>query len=118
MADLEIDYSHVPNPLGVEASRWKAPRHVYFGRKLEDGTMEDEPTYVHKDFPSLRYALQGNKIVARQVENAAELAELGDEWKDTPAAFGYVSAPSFEDAAAKKSGLEVKRGPGRPPKNG
>ena len=92
-----IDYSGVPQQAGVVLDEdWEPPIHKFFGKKLGNGKTEKEPVYVHQKYPSLKYAKQGEKIVAKLVNSDEELKALGDGWEDTPAAFGYIGAPSFD----------------------
>lgn len=112
---LEIDYSAVPSPtVENENQEWEPPVHKYFGKKLPNGKTEREPVYVHQEYPRLMYALQNSKITARIVHSDGERANLGEGWEPTPAAFGYIGAPSFEqNLVLKKASIEdepAKRG--------
>jgi hypothetical protein len=104
---MEIDYSAVPQPIVTKPSTWKAPRHVFFGKKdPETGSMEDEPTYSYVAVPAMMYKEMDGKISAKIANTQAELTQMsGDGWKDSPAKFGHIGAPSFEQinemAAAK-----------------
>lgn len=97
MADLEIDYSQLaPTQTVILDEEWEPPQHRFFGKRLENGKQEKEPVYVHKEYPRLFYSLQGDKIVAKLVNSDSELEKLGKGWEKNPSAFGYISAPSFE----------------------
>lgn len=111
---MEIDYSEVPQAPATTQSRWIPPRHVYFGPKdAETGQMLPEPHYEHQDFPCFLYKQENGKTKARIVKNADEKTALSaDGWAATPAAFGVVTTPSFEQRIAS----EQKRSPGRPKK--
>lgn len=103
MNKLEIDYSAVPVPAHVpKDDDWEPPQHKFFGRKLENGKTEKEPIYVHQEYPRLVYSLQGEKIVARMIYSDTELEKLGDGWEKNPSAFGYISAPSWEQMQAAR----------------
>ena len=120
----EIDYSEIPQPPATTLpSGWKAPRHVYFGKKdPQTGQMEDEPTYVHQEYPRMLYAKREGRVVARVVNSAGERNALGDGWETTPAKFGILTAPSFDELLAMRDAEQAqpedapRRGPGRPPK--
>lgn len=106
----QIDYSNIEQPQGTTPSKWIPPRHVYFGKRDAEGNMEQEPTYSYKPFPAMMYAQEGGKIVARLVKDEKEAANLGAEWKDSPAKLGLVTAPAFgekgvKDAKPEKLGL-------------
>lgn len=119
----DIDYSEIVQPAKTtEDDGWEPPVHKYFGKKLANGKMEKEPVYVHQEYPKLLYSQKNGKIVARVVKSAGEKTALGAGWEETPAAFGYIGAPSFEQHLQMKETEpeeiveEVKRGPGRPKK--
>ena len=95
---MEIDYSQIQQTTKSTDDGWEAPPHVYFGRKLENGKREKEPVYVHQEYPRMMYSQKDGKITAKVVKSEAELNALGKGWEKTPAAFGYVGAPSFEQA--------------------
>lgn len=102
--NTEIDYSEVvPAPAVMEQTEWEPPIHKFFGKKLENGKTEKEPLYSYKQFPCLMYASKNGKITARIVKTKEELDSLGDGWSDTPASFGVVTAPSFEQALQAKN---------------
>jgi hypothetical protein len=102
----EIDYSNIQQVPVTQPSAWKPPRHVFFGgRNRETGEMLEEPIYEHKEYPRMLYKLEGQKIVARTINSDDEFAALGPGWEKTPAAFGHLTAPSFEQAQ------ELKRNP-------
>lgn len=117
--DIQIDYSNIPAPAEAVDEDWDAPRHVFFGKKLEGGKSEKEPIYSFKPFPSMRYSLnEEGKIIARLVNNEAQDKALGEGWVHTPAEFGYIGAPSFEQSLELKAEPEVADKParGRKPK--
>ena len=100
---LEIDYSGISQEAtgSQDADSWEPPIHKFFGRRQPNGKMEKEPVYVHQEYPRLMYSLAApGKIVARIVQSAADVADLGEGWEKTPAAFGYISAPSHEEHLA------------------
>ena len=100
---LEIDYSGISQEaVGVpDSDSWEPPIHKFFGRRQANGKMEKEPIYVHQEYPRLMYSLAApGKIVARIAHNAADLRALGEGWEKTPAAFGYISAPSHDEHLA------------------
>ena len=93
-------------------------RHVYVGpRDPNTGEAIPEPVYSHQDYPRAMYHASGENII---VNDAAELAALGDGWEDSPAKFGVETHPSAETLRANKIAAlnagDAKRGPGRPPK--
>lgn len=111
MQELKIDYSEIAQSLPVNAQEeWEPPVHKYFGKKLPNGKTEKEPVYVFKAFPSMMYGLRDGKIVARVVNNQEEKDALPANWTDTPAAFGYIGAPSFEQHIAMKEAAAAEKG--------
>lgn len=99
MNKLEIDYSEIPrNDAAPLQEDWEPPIHKFFGKKDARGKMEKEPVYYHQEYPRLMYAKREDRIVAREVKSDEERAALGDGWETTPAVFGYIGAPSFEEA--------------------
>lgn len=99
----EIDYSEIKQPQVVSANEeWEPPVHKYFGKKLPNGKTEKEPVYTHQEYPRLMYTQVDGKIKARVVASEEEKIALGAGWEKTPAAFGYIGAPSFEEALAMK----------------
>jgi hypothetical protein len=100
---LDIDYSNIKQNDVVLDEEWEAPVHRFFGKKLPNGKTEKEPVYVHKDFPAMMYAKVDGKITAKLINSQAELSALGKEWSDTPATFGVVGAPSFDEAMKRKA---------------
>lgn len=95
-----VDYSELPPaPAGPNpsASRWRKPPHVFFGKKLPDGTMEEEPEYVHQEYPRMMYFKnKDGSLKVRQVNNDDECSALGSGWKKSAAEHGVVTCPSFE----------------------
>ena len=107
MAALELDYSVNPEAIPEQKSGWRPPRHVFFGKKDADGVMEEEPVYSHKEYPTYLYKMSGDRIVAKIAKNEAEaLAFFDDGYKKTPAAFGYIGAPSFDEAQKMRAAAE------------
>lgn len=104
MNKLEIDYSEIPqDAVPVIQEDWEPPIHKFFGKKDARGKMEKEPIYQHQEFPRLMYAKRDDRIVAREVKSEQDLIDLKQcnpdtVWEKNPAAFGYVGAPSFEEA--------------------
>lgn len=98
---LEIDYSSVVKPAAAPEEEWETPTRRYYGPKDKvTGKPMKEPPYVFTPYPSMRYAQPegpGTRIVTRLVNSEGEDKALGPEWKSTPAAFGYIGAPSFEE---------------------
>ena len=132
--EIEIDYSGIPQAPSTAPSAWRPPRHVFFGKKGADGIMEDEPVYVHQSFPCMLYKMRGETVTACIVQDADQLAQrTADGWADSPAKFGIVTAPTFDQVAAMEAQADleaeqatlqpevaaepVKRGPGRPRKD-
>ena len=104
--NFEIDYGAIyqdsQEANGVlDSDAWDPPIHKFFGKRMPNGKMEKEPVYVHQEYPRLMYSQVGaNKLVARIVKSDAEVAALGEGWEKTPAAFGYINAPSREEHLA------------------
>lgn len=97
MSNSEIDFSAIPTgAVGGTQEDWEPPIHKFFGKKLPNGKTEKEPVYAHQEFPKMLYAQRNGKITAKIVQSQLEADSLGSEWKTTPAAFGHVGAPSFE----------------------
>lgn len=113
--ELSIDYSGISKPaVHPNDEEWEAPNHVFFGRKLPGGKKEREPVYVHQSYPKMLYSQVDDRIVAKQVTSKPEQDALGDKWKESPAAFGYIGAPSFEQAhqlieQARSKTLQLKK---------
>lgn len=99
---FEIDYSNIAEPVPAPRTSWRPPRHVFFGkRNPEDGVMEEEPTYVYQEYPRMLYSKRDGKIVASIVNSDEERdGLLAKGWALTPAAFGHLTAPSFEEHQA------------------
>jgi len=117
----EIDYSAVPpQPATTAPQQWRPPRHVYFGPKdLQTGQMQDEPAYVHVEWPRMMYRKDNGKVIARIVNSPVEFNALEQSgWEKTLEAVGIINAPSQEQilaaAGASIDVADVKRGPGRP----
>ncbi len=112
----EIDYSAIPQPSTSAAQQdWEPPIHKFFGKKLPNGRMEPEPVYRFQPFPAFRYAQIDGKIQARMVTDEAQVRALGPEWKDSPAEFGFIGAPTYEDALRLRAEADKPKR-GRPPK--
>lgn len=101
--DIEIDYSSIPNSAIKLDEDWDPPVHVHFGRKLENGKREKEPVYVHQEYPRMVYAKPADKIIAKIVNSDDELKALGEGWEKSPAAFGLITCPSFEQIEEMKA---------------
>ncbi len=115
MQKFEIDYSEISTPAGeTPESDWEPPVHKYFGKKLPNGKTEKEPLYSYKEYPRMMYALRAGKIVARQVNSDQERDALGPNWETTFAAFGHISAPSFEQKVAMDLAAQAKDQPKQP----
>lgn len=110
MNELEIDYSQIQEAPPVVKSSWRPPRHVFFGKKNpEDGTMEEEPIYTHQEFPRMMYRMENDKIAAFIVNNSTELTlALSKGAKKNPSAFGYLTAPSFEQVTEMRAKAAAK----------
>ena len=101
MNEIEIDYSSVQTVDKVIDEEWEAPSHKYFGRKLENGKTEKEAAYVHQEYPRLVYSKPKDKIIAKVINSENELKSLGAGWEKNASAFGYLSAPSFDQLNTK-----------------
>lgn len=116
---MKLDYSEIQETANatLQESDWEPPRHVFFGKKDGRGKMEKEPNYAYVEYPRMMYALQDGAIKVRQVNNDEDVQRLGEGWEKTPAAFGYIGAPSFDQhIEALKPAEEEVRKAGRPPK--
>ena len=94
-----LDYSGMPTPPAVQADDWETPQRKFYGKKGPNGKMLPEPPYVHIPYPAVRYAQPGGagtQIVTKHVKDAEEDAAIGPMWKNSPAEFGYIGAPSAE----------------------
>lgn len=109
---MEIDYSAITPAPASKATGWKPPRHVYFGPKDPDtGELASEPVYTFQEFPKMLYKQADGKLSASIANNQAEFdAMTADGCKESPAEFGIVTAPSYEQSIA----VPPRRG--RPPK--
>lgn len=115
----EIDYSEVMQPQIVSSNEeWEPPVHKYFGKKLANGKMEKEPIYYHQDYPRFMYHQTDGKIKARVVNSDAELMKLGAGWAKTPAEFGHIGAPSFEQSIEMKNKIDIESNQDEPAKRG
>ena len=95
-----IDTSALPVAPNVQKVTWKPPPHAYFGKRMEDGSMETEPVYTHKEFPKMMYHLVLGRARAVLVNSIDEMNKLNlDVYKDSPEAFGIVTAPSFDQVS-------------------
>lgn len=96
---LELDFTEIETPFQANNEQdWDPPIRKYFGKKDERGRMIKEPLYVHQEYPRMVYALRDKKIVAKIVQSEEALLALGEGWEKSPAAFGYIGAPSFDQA--------------------
>lgn len=105
MPELKIDYTGIPQTEVIAKSSYRPPRHVFFGKRdPETGMMEEEPKYVHQEYPKMLYKLMGEVIKAEIVMNDKDRdAKLEDGWATNPAKFGYLTAPSFDEVQAMKA---------------
>ena len=82
-------------------------KHVYAGPKnKETGEMEDEPVYVHQEYPRTLYhpEFKGWPKEGKPVHDDAELAKaLADGWVRNPAELGEFTCPSQEQIQAKET---------------
>lgn len=105
----EIDYSELPQEKVYDPNDdWEPPVHKFFGKKLPNGKTEKEPVYSHVEYPRMMYAEKNDRLVAKIVHSEAEMLSLGDGWKKTPADFGVITAPSFEQMIEMKKQEEAK----------
>lgn len=95
---MEIDYSGIKEVQVITPSTWRPPRHVYFGKKDPNtGMMEEEPQYIHQDYPRMIYLKKEDRIVADVVaDEVTYAAKKAEGWVDSPAAYGIITCPSFE----------------------
>ncbi len=96
-----IDYSAVPGPELATTDEWETPPRKYFGPKLPNGKLAPEKPYIYQPYPSVRYAQPGGvgtRIVTKMVNSKEEDEKLGSAWKHSAAAFGFIGAPSAEEA--------------------
>ena len=111
--NTQIDYSAISPSVGQKIDEdWEPPRHVFFGKKIENGKTEKEPIYTHKAYPKIVYGQVDGKVVAKQVNSDTEQVQLGEGWEESPEAFGIITSPSFEqtqELAAKPKTLSVKK---------
>lgn len=106
----EIDYSGIAQPPINTTTRWRPPKHVYFGKKLDDGTLEDEPKYEYVEYPRMLYKKVDGKVSAKVVENDTDRDDsLADGWVKNPMECGVITAPSFEEAQAIKANEAKKK---------
>lgn len=118
----DIDYSAIPTQTTSQSQQeWEPPRHVYFGKRLPNGRQEPEPQYKYQAWPSMMYRQRADgTIEARLVNSQAE----ANGWEDSPAKFGFVTAPTFEEVLERRRAEELAKmeaaveAPrrGRPPK--
>ena len=117
---VEIDTSQIKQEPSGQQQTWRAPRHVFFGKKGADGVMEDEPVYSHQKYPCMLYKPVDDKLSAILVHSDDEFtSRLADGYADSPAKFGIVTAPSFEqiNAPAEVAAEVDQPRRGRPPKD-
>lgn len=94
-----FDYSKVPHKPHRTPSddTWEPPEHKFFGRKRPDGKMEKEPPYVFQEYPRQMYYKEADGSVSvAEVNSDGERDALGKGWKTSPADFGIITQPSFE----------------------
>jgi len=59
--------------------------------------MEDEPVYVHQEYPKMLYKVIGEKLTAAIVNDDESLEKrTSDGWVTSPALLGILTAPSFD----------------------
>ena len=98
----QIDFTAIAQPVtGQPQEDWEPPRHVFFGPKDERGKPAKEPAYKYLPFPQMIYGKVDGKIKAVVVNSEAEKAQYAG-YTDTPADFGYIGAPTFEEAQMMK----------------
>jgi hypothetical protein len=98
----QIDFTAIAQPeTGQPQEDWEPPRHVFFGPKDERGKAAKEPVYKYLPFPQMIYGKEGDKLRAVVVNSEAEKARYVG-YSDTPATFGYIGAPTFDEAQAMK----------------
>lgn len=103
MSGTDIDFGNIQQP-AVPQQRWNPPVHKYYGPKNADGDVVPEPLYVRdktnqaQNYPCMRYKLVDGRIKAAQVNTDDEELALGDGWEDSPAKFGAITAPTFEQS--------------------
>ena len=98
---MEIDTSLIKQEPSGTPQTWRPPRHVFFGKKGTDGQMEEEPTYVYQAFPCMLYKPLDGKLSAVLVHNDEDkAARIAEGYADSPAKFGVITAPSFEQMNA------------------
>lgn len=103
----EIDYSSILQPVPETAQEdWEPPVHKYFGKKLPNGKTEKEPVYSYQEYPRIMYGMREGKIHAKVVNSDHEKQALGPNWATNPAAFGHLTAPSFEQVLAMREKAE------------
>lgn len=108
-----IDFSEIQQsiPANPNAENWEPPRHVFYGKRdQQTGRMESEPRYQYQPYPQMLFAKVGEKIRAVVVQNADEAQKKRAEgYEDSPAAFGVVTAPTFDEVHSKPRTLTVKK---------
>lgn len=97
--ELKIDYSRIPQTEVITKSSYRPPRHVFFGKRdPETGMMEEEPKYVHQEYPRMVYKREAETIIADLCHNDSDMTQfLNTGWVKSLAEVGYLSAPSFEE---------------------
>jgi hypothetical protein len=109
---MDIDYSAIPEPASGKPSTHTPPRHVFFGKKDPNtGQMEAEPVYVHLSYPKMLYKPNAaGRLAAIVVKDDVEhKAKIAEGFKESPADFGVVTAPSFEQHQAMKASDEASK---------
>lgn len=96
--ELKIDYSRIPQSEVVSKTTYRPPRSVYFGKRGEDGMMEERPEYKHQEYPRMVYKKEKSTIVAEMCHTDSEMTQfLNTGWVKNLAELGYLSAPSLEE---------------------
>lgn len=95
----QIDFGAVVQQQ-VKQARAKPVPHVYFGPKdPETGEPLPEPVYEHQEFPKVMYTLENGQPRGIQVDSLEQLDALDPaKWFDTPAKFGLITAPTFDQS--------------------
>ena len=113
MSTPVIDFSEIQQtiPQNPNAEQWEPPRHVVYGKRDQaTGKMEQEPRYQYQPYPKMLFAKVGEKLKAIVVQSEDEAAaKKAEGYEESPAAFGYVTAPTFEEVHAPRKTLTVKK---------
>jgi len=81
--------------------------------------MEDEPVYLHQEYPKMIYKIVGEKLTAAIVNNDEELSKkTADAWVASPALLGILTAPSFDQIKEMEESARRAAEPVAPPTTG